>query len=456
VIGPCGSLSQYGRSECCDCARPTLPDLVTGDMNDVQVGRYRPKGFRMIHFKAPVAPVLAAVFVMVSFVSAAAAASTPGESVSTVGRLITTLHNPLPTEDDNFGFAVATSGSVVVVGARYAYGDTGAVYLYTKHGSAWPKSATKTLKDPGEVNNDGFGAHVAISGKTLIVSAPGSDGALGIVYLYQEGQSGWPSTPTAEFPNPGDTGDEGFGDAIAISGSTVIVGDTNYSLVSGSAYLYMKGSSSWPTTPSVTLSDPAAAGNRYFGTSVNISGATAIVGASPGNTYGAAYVYVRESSWPTTPTVSFNDPSGSDPSDGFGWSVAVSGTSAVVGAPDTNGGTGVAYVYSDGSSGWSGTPVATLLGTGQNVESFGDVVAISGESIVAGAPLSGANSDDYGSAFLFVHGASHWPDTPSAALSEPTSTTNSLYGSGVGVSGALAIVGTDNGGTGGKAILFTT
>jgi hypothetical protein len=206
----------------------------------------------------------------------------------------------------------------------------------------------------------------------------------------------------------------------------------------------------------VTLENPAPAGNQYFGTSVDISGATTIVGASPGNAGGAAYLYVRESSWPTTPTMTINDPSRSDTPDEFGWSVAVSGTSAVVGAPDTNGGTGVAYVYSDGSSGWSTTPVATLVGTGQNVASFGDVVAISGKSVVVGAPLSGANSDDYGRAFLFVDGASHWSESPSAVLREPTSTLDAFYGSDVGVSGPVAIVGTDVGGTGGKALLFTT
>jgi hypothetical protein len=58
---------------------------------------------------------------------------------------------------------------------------------------------------------------------------------------------------------------------------------------------------------------------------------------------GAGYLYTKDSSgWPTTPTSVFAD----HPSNEFGWSVGVSGSAAIVGAPDENeDGNGTAYVY---------------------------------------------------------------------------------------------------------------
>ena len=54
----------------------------------------------------------------------------------------------------------------------------------------------------------------------------------------------------------------------------------------------MKGASAWPTSPTTTLSDPAATADDEFGCSVGVLGKTAIVGAPGTNSYaGAAYIY---------------------------------------------------------------------------------------------------------------------------------------------------------------------
>jgi hypothetical protein len=93
------------------------------------------------------------------------------------------------------------------------------------------------------------------------------------------------------------------------------------------------------------LNDPAAA-NDYFGSSVAVSGKTVVVGALGTNSgAGAAYIYVKAASgWPTTPTATLNDPAATS-DDHFGYSVAVSGKTAVVGAPGTNSFAGTAYIY---------------------------------------------------------------------------------------------------------------
>lgn len=53
-----------------------------------------------------------------------------------------------------------------------------------------------------------------------------------------------------------------------MSGNTAIVGAYGTNSGAGKAYIYVKGTSGWPTTPTTTLSDPAAAEDDQFGASV--------------------------------------------------------------------------------------------------------------------------------------------------------------------------------------------
>ncbi len=90
--------------------------------------------------------------------------------------------------------------------------------------------------------------------------------------------------------------------SVAISGDTAIVGadrDDDNGLGSGSAYVYQRnegGVDNWGQVTKITASDGAA--GEFFGSSVTISGATAIVGAIfgegsvPGS--GSAYVYQQD------------------------------------------------------------------------------------------------------------------------------------------------------------------
>ena len=94
-----------------------------------------------------------------------------------------------------------------------------------------------------------------------------------------------------------------------------------------------------------TLKDPPGTSGDKFGWSVAVSGTTAVVGAGGTLGQGAAFIYTKGASgWPTTPTKTLSDPTATS-GDKFGWSVAVSGTTAIVGAPGTNSSAGAAYIY---------------------------------------------------------------------------------------------------------------
>jgi hypothetical protein len=63
----------------------------------------------------------------------------------------------------------------------------------------------------------------------------------------------------------------------------------------GAAYVYMEGAHGWPTVPTVTLDDPAVPTGGYdFGTSVALSGTTMVVGADGTDSLaGATYIFVK-------------------------------------------------------------------------------------------------------------------------------------------------------------------
>ena len=196
------------------------------------------------------------------------------------------------TADDSFGSSVAVSEKTVVVGARSADSGTGAVYTYVKGVSGWPKKPAVTLTDPAATFGDEFGSFVAVSGKTVIVGAYGTDSVSGETYIYVEGTSGWPTTPTTKLTDPAATSYDIFGFSVAISDTTAVVGAYGTNTEAGTAYIYVKDASGWPKKPTTALSDPAATAGDDFGSSVAVSGKTGVVGASGTNSAaGAAYIY---------------------------------------------------------------------------------------------------------------------------------------------------------------------
>jgi hypothetical protein len=239
---------------------------------------------------------------------------------------------------------------------------------------------------------------VAISGSAIVVGASNSDGGNGAACIYTEGTSGWPTTPTVTLPDPATAAGGSFGYWTAISGSTVVVGAVTANSQSGAAYIYAKGTAGWPTTPSATLPDPAATPGDRFGYSVAVSGATVVVGATTGYGAGpgAAYIYLRgRTGWPTTPNVTLSDPAATS-GDLFGLSVAVSGGIIIAGAPGANSGAGQAYIYAKGTTGWPTTPSATLPHPAQDV-TFGYSVAVRGTTAIVGEP----NGSSGGAAYIY-------------------------------------------------------
>eukprot|EP00729_Bicosta_minor_P004642 gene4642-7883_t len=324
----------------------------------------------------------------------------------------------------NFGYAVAISGSTAVVGAHNAGGDggsrSGSAYVFqtSDGGATWTEVAKLVASDAAE--NDFFGRSVAISGSTVVVGASqgfsagffGSDSRSAYVFQTSDGGATWTEVAKLVGSDAADWRDY-FGRSVAISGSTAVVGafgDDGSGPDSGSAYVFQTsdGGATWTEVAKLVASD--AAEYDYVGYSVAISGSTAVVGAfgddGSGPDSGSAYVFQASDGGATWTEVAKLVASDAAEYDYFGRSVAISGSTAVVGAyEDNDGGTnsGSAYVFqtSDGGATW--TEVAKLVASdAASFDYFGYSVAISGNTAVVGAyGVYGNDASHRGSAYMF-------------------------------------------------------
>jgi len=139
---------------------------------------------------------------------------------------------------------------------------------------------------------------------------------------------------------------------VAVSGDTAVIGaprNDDAAGVSGSAYVFTRSGTSWTEQAKLTASD-AEIGD-LFGFSVAVSGDTAVIGAflndDAGSSSGSAYVFTRSgTTWTEQAKLTASDAAERAR---FGNSVAVSGNAAVIGAykdADAGSSSGSAYVFS--------------------------------------------------------------------------------------------------------------
>jgi len=293
------------------------------------------------------------------------------------------------TSSDNdpqgcFGVANAISGSTIVVSdACYSY-SSGRDYVFTKTAAGWKQTAV--LKGSDIVGGDKFGFPVAISGTTIVVGAFQHADFAGRAYVFTKTPTGW--RQTAELKGSDTVALDSFGISVAISGSTIVVGATGHAADAGRAYVFTKTPTGWRQTTELKGSDTVA--GDAFGTSLTISASTIVVGASGhSNDVGRAYVFTQTpTGWPQTAELK-----GSNTKDYFGFSVAISDGIAVVGAPASNSegsvppgtGPGRAYLFTDSAAGWKQT--AELKGSDiVGGDEFGWSMVLTGNTALVSAP----------------------------------------------------------------------
>ena len=322
--------------------------------------------------------------------------------------------------NDHFGNAVAISDDYVVVGAKdddTAQGtDSGSIYFFTRLGNSW----TQRQKLSGENPSDEFGDDVAVDGNLVIVGAPDLytfipptfSLVLGGGYAYR--WTGTALTMESVLLPEEERGLLRLGDSVAISGQTAVIGatfaDTTSASKAGAAFVFRRENSSWNEQAKLSASDGLEI--DQFGKAVSIDGSIVVVGAETGDTNGksdsgSAYVFERENEeWSQTARLA---PSTIAAEDYLGYSVGVSGTTLVIGAPSTNSPNGEdvgnAYVFQKSGSLWN---QQATLSAGINAAStgfFGGALAIDNDTVIIGAPGEDSSGEEAsGSLYAFLIG----------------------------------------------------
>ena len=317
---------------------------------------------------------------------------------TTTGKQLFKLTAPDTIPGDSFGSSVAISGTTAIVGAHRddnEFRGTGSAYIFD---TTTGKQLFKILASDA-ASGDGFGRVVAISGTTAIVAASGNDAPVinsGAAYIFDT------TTGEQRFKlNASDAeANDQFGSSVAISGDTAIVGawiEDDAGTNSGAAYIF--DTTTGEQRFKLTASDAVA--GEYFGSSVAISGNIAIVGArrddDAGPDSGSAYIF------DTTTGEQLFKLTASDPAENeqFAYSVAISGTTAIVGARrDGDAGlfSGSAYLFDAMTGEQRFKLTASDAAAG---DEFGISVAISGTTSIVGASFDDDAGPSSGSAYIF-------------------------------------------------------
>jgi VCBS repeat-containing protein len=307
---------------------------------------------------------------------------------------------------DYFGMSVSVSGDTAVVAAGRAdvggNESQGAAYVFYRNQGgpdAWGQVAKLTAADGAAY--DHFDC-VSVSSDTAVVGAMWADvgdnidqGAAYVFYRNQGGLDAWGQV--AKLTADGATGELRFGASVAVNGDTALVG----AYWDPAAYVFYRNQSGADAWGQVAKLTPADGWVERFGWSVSVSGDTAVVGADGADVgdnpnQGAAYVFYRDQggldAWGQVAKLTADD--GGD-GDHFGYSVSVSGDTAVVGANKADiGGNyyqGAAYVFYrrlGGSDAW-GQVAKLTAADGARGDWFGISVSVSGDTAIVGAYAAG-------------------------------------------------------------------
>ncbi len=336
-----------------------------------------------------------------------------------------------------FGFSMAISGDTAVISApAIASNGAGAAYVFENLQQGWVQVAKLTPSDgyPG----DRFGYAVAIAGSTIVV---GND--TDAAYVYVEPVSGWTNTiETAELRNL----------VPSFAGSVAISADEKTVVASGDcdaddAAIFYKPSNGWENTNHVD------AGLELPGEGeVAISGGVIVIGALDCSSRFSGQVglfHLNRCHCVQQPfqTLIPQDGKGGD---GFGSSISISGTSIIIGAP----GLEAAYIFSNSAAGM--TQVAKLTVPAGPDACIGCEVALVNNIALLGAPtLRYQSKSEQGGAFVFQKPATGWTDssTPTALIVASDGQSNDQFGTSISAEQdvSIAFIGAPNHSVNGNA-----
>jgi len=258
-----------------------------------------------------------------------------------------------------------------------------------------------------------LGMSVSIWNNTILAGANRDDeggNSAGAAYIFGREETGW--VQRAKLMASDSRQRDEFGVSASLYGSTALVGacyDDDDGSASGSVYVFEQDGTTWSQTAKLRATD-AAAGDQ-FGWSVAIEGGTAIVGARNADSEsGAVYVFEPyRSVWEEQQEIVATDTSVGDQ---FGYHSALFGDALVVGAPrddDQGDRSGAAYVFRRSPAGWS-QEAKLLPGDGTEGDFFGHQVALWENRAVVAAIADDGAGGHLATAYVFEKEGTTWTE----------------------------------------------
>jgi len=382
-----------------------------------------------------------------------------------------------------FGRAVSISNNYAVVGEQLedndAEGkdpkqDAGAAYIYERGTDGkWKQVQKIVASDRSQGAN--FGWSVGVSGNTIVVGAVyerfdatgrNESTSEGAAYVFERGADGvWKQTQ--KLLSSDRSGYNYFGTSVGIDGNIIVVGASGHSRDSterqegyvgdaGAVFVFEKKGNNWRRTYKLLASDREHGGS--MGNSVAISGNRVIAGAwaqdfgmngeNRMEASGAAYIWERmdDGKWTRGQKLIASDRS---PFDEFGYSVAIDGDNAVVGArnvtlnpkdEDNNGYSGEAYIFSCNENGEWKEVEAIIPKERKTGDLVGASVGVSGNYVIIGSPRGDGKKPYIGAVYIYwKNPQGKWVQTQKINASDEGTYAN--FSTGVAIHKGLIISG---------------
>jgi FG-GAP repeat len=345
--------------------------------------------------------------------------------------------------DFNFGNLIKATDESVAVSSwgQNQNMSFGTVSVFERDGTDWSNANLVVKLAPANATEYGiYGFSLHLDNEVLIIGSRG-----GKVDFYTKQTSGW-TTPilAARLPTGSSTDDQKlFGFSVSYDNDNVFIGAVNWNLpqqYSGATLVYEKSGDSWASLDEKKILTPTSsnAAQDSFGFSVDVDNNYAVVGApnddSKGESSGAAYILKFNGlGWDRIAKLL--------PSDGgefayFGWSVAISNNTVIIGAKEASPtrindvfSTGKVYVFEKPSGEWVSTTESQQILRVDNLHEggFGSAIDILGDEMVI-SHFNGGSSEEIGLVYIYERMTGSWVRK---ALLRPSANTFRQFGSKV-------------------------
>lgn len=394
---------------------------------------------------------------LVQLIAALAASLSLGSAVpgqTLVGTLVANDGRAL----DGFGHALAADQDLLLVGSPRAdhgagISEAGSAYLFTKQAGVWQQTVRLDPSSPSSQAR--FGESVALEGNTLVIGSPGAfTGSVdtGRVSVFERSSGVW--FERAVLSGSGSTGEDRFGMAVALSGTTIAIGapdDDFHQAYGGRVFLYVRSATGW--VEQGILSPALSTSPELFGVALVLQGDTLIVSApgheiaGVGKGAGAVHVYQRSgTTWTLVKTYLAGSPQAGER---LGAALCLEGNRLAAGSPRFfSHGPEAGRVMLFELAGPSTSPVAEFYPDGVSIgANFGRSVALKSGLLAVAGPTSSGELQEEGKVWLFGESGNDWVDLDS--VQDPKPDLMEHFGADILVVGDELIVGLE-----GQAALY--